>query len=231
MPEQQPTADQAAVLLQKAQAALNRGDVVDMLTALAASGFLDGLTRRLQTEWGSSLPPAVIDECIAQAVDAAWGAARKGQKVANIGGWLWKVARNLANNKWRDDYALRGDLDDAALAVDPDLDEPESHLRGQIEDAQRREAIRIARELLPRLGEGLVVDVMEVVVDAVEAELPDLPASAIGEAVGISAHTARTLVSRGFTRLRRLAEQEGYEIPTELPELNNDLDEQEYDDA
>ena len=231
MPEQPTTADEAAALLQKAQSALNRGDVVDMLTALAASGFLDGLTRRLQAEWGGSLPPADIDECIAQAVDAAWGAARKGQKVANIGGWLWKVARNLANDKWRDDYALRGNLDDAAHSVDPDLDEPQSHLRGQIEDARRREAIRIARELLPRLGEGLVVDVMEVVVDAVEAELPDLPASSIGEAVGISAHTARTLVPRGFTRLRRLAEQEGYEMPTELPELNNDLDEQEYDDA
>jgi len=42
MPEQHTTADEAAALLQKAQAALNRGDVVDMLTALAASGFLDG---------------------------------------------------------------------------------------------------------------------------------------------------------------------------------------------
>ena len=231
MPEQPTTADQAAALLQKAQAALNRGDVVDMLTALAASRFLDGLTRRLQADWSGSLPPADIDECIAQAVDAAWGAARKGQKVANIGAWLWKVARNLANDKWRDDFVLRGDLDDAALAVDPDLGEPESDVRGQIKDAQRREAIRIARELLPRVGEGLVVDVMEVVIDAIEAELPDLPAASIGEALGISAHTARTLVSRGFTRLRRLAEQEGYEMPTDPAELYNDPDEQEYNDA
>ncbi|MCY3820682.1 MAG: hypothetical protein OXH52_15190 [Gammaproteobacteria bacterium] len=227
MPEQHTTADEAAALLQKAQAALNRGDVVDMLTALAASGFLDGLTRRLQAEWGGSLPAADIDECIAQAVDAAWAAARRGRTVANIGAWLWKVARNIANDKWHDDYALRGNLDDTTLSVDSDLDEPERHVREQIQDAQRREAIRIARELLPRLGEGLVVDVMEVVVDAVEAGVPDLPAASIGEAVGISAHTARTLVSRGLTRLRRLAEREGYEMPTDLPEPNNDLDEQE----
>ncbi len=48
--------DRAAKLLHKAQQAINRGDVIEMLRALEESRYLDGLTRRLQQKWGRTLP-------------------------------------------------------------------------------------------------------------------------------------------------------------------------------
>ena len=80
--------------------------------------------------------------------------------------------------------------------------------------------IRIARELLPKVGEGQVRDVMELLIDAVEDGLPDLPPSDIAKALGIKENAARALLSRGTKRLRRLAEERGVEIPTDLDETD-----------
>ena len=52
-----------------------------------------------------------------------------------------------------------------------------------------------------------------------------LSASSIAEALGISNNAARTLLSRGLKRLSRLAEQEGVETLTDLPETDTDHDE------
>ena len=217
-----------AQLLEKAQQAVNRGDLVEMLDNLTASGYLDGLTRRLQKKWGDSLPWSEVDDCIAQAVAAACAAGN----IRNLGAWLWKVATNTANDKWQSYYARRETFDDATMAVGVEAGEtfPERADREELERVRRKEAIRIAREFLPRIGEGKVLDVMEIVIDAAENGLPDLPASSIAEAVGISDNAARTLVSRGLKRLHRLAEQEGVEMPTDRPETDTDHDKQEYDD-
>ena len=66
---------------------------------------------------------------------------------------------------------------------------------------------------------------MELVIDAAEDRLPDLPSSDIAEALGISKKAARALVSRGMTRLRRLAEQEGVATPVDLPETDKEEEE------
>lgn len=190
-----------------------------MLEALAASGFLDGLVRRLQRQW-SALPPNELDECIAQAVDAAFAAVSSGTTVRDLGAWLWKTAQNKAQDRWQSEYAVRSP-DASALdghtAPDPEH-EAERARRDQREDATRAEAIRIARELIPRIGDGQIVDVMELVIDAAAQRLPDLPAASIGESLGISEGAARKLVSRGLKRLRREAERAGVTMPTDIPE-------------
>lgn len=213
--------DDAVRLLQRAQAAVNGGEPLEMLKALTASGYLDGLRRRLQKQW-DALPSSEVDECIAQAVDAACAAVFQGRRIGTLGAWLWKASRNIADTKWRTDYSRRQDFDTAALPARPDPSETvrEAAERRALEEARRKEAIRVARKLLPRTGHGQVVTVMEVLIDAAENRLPDLPASAIAEHVGISENAARTLVSRGLKRLRRLAEQEGVGVPTDLPETD-----------
>ena len=105
MSEQDTKIEKAAQLWERAQHAVNRGDLVGMLDALTASGYLDGLTRRLQQKWGSSLPSPEVDDCIAQAVDAACAAVSEGRSIRKLGAWLWKAATNTANDKWRSDYA------------------------------------------------------------------------------------------------------------------------------
>lgn len=217
--------DDAARLMQRAQTAVNRGDPLDMLEALTTSGYLDGLRRRLQKQW-ETLPSTEVDECIAEAVDGACAAVFRGRRIGTLGAWLWKAARNIADDKWRSDYSRRQDFDTAALPTRPDPSETvrEAAARRALEEARRKEAVRVARELLPRIGHGQVVAVMEVLIDAAENELPDLPPSAIAEHVGISENAARTLVSRGLKRLRRLAEQEGVGLPMDLPDTDTDGD-------
>ena len=217
-----------AELLKKAQKAVSQGNPIGMLEALTESKFLDGLTRRLQKKWSDSLPPSEVDDSIAQAVDAACEAISKGRRIHNLGAWLWKAATNIANDKWQLDYAHRADFEDAMRQVGV---EPGEKLFNRedpdLEDTRRKEAIRIARKLLPQIGEGQVLDVMELVIDAAEDRLPDLPSSSIADALGISKNAARTLVSRGLRRLRRLAEQEGVEAPTELPDTDTDEENEE----
>ena len=223
----------AATLLKRAQDAVNRGDVLGMLEAVTASGYLDGLTRRLQKKWGGSLPWSVVDDCIAQSVDAACAAASKGRSIRNLGAWLWKSADKIAHDRWKFDYANRRSFRDDTVAtasggIETDREREE---REEREEVRHNKAIRMTRDLLPRIGDGQVRDVMELVIDAAEDRLPDLPASSIADALGISNSAARALVSRGLKRLSRLAAQEGVEAPTALPETDTDEDEEGYDDA
>ena len=81
---------------------------------------------------------------------------------------------------------------------------------------RRHEALRLAREMLPRIGTGQIVDVMELLIDAAEHGVPDLPAVSIAETLAISEAAARTLMSRGLARLRREAEKAGVQFPEEI---------------
>ena len=211
--------------MQRAQTAVNDGEPLKMLEALTASGYLDGLRRRLQKEW-DALPSSEVDECIAKAVDSACAAVSRGRRISSLGAWLWKAARNIAYNTWRSDYSRRQDFDTIALSARPEPSETvrEDAERRALEEARRKKAIRAARKLLPRIGHGQIVAVMEVLIDAVENELPDLPPSDIAEVVDISEDAARTLLSRGLKRLHRVAEEEGVEFPMDLPDTNMDGD-------
>ena len=227
MREEGMQVNNAATLLERAQEAANRGDVLAMLETLTASGYLDGLTRRLQKKWSGSLPWSVVDDCIAQSVDAACAAVSHGRSIRSLGAWLWKSADRIANDRWRLDHGRRARFGDDTVPADPagvEIDR-ERERRQELQEARHNRAVRIARELLPQVGDGQVRDVMELVIDAAEDRLPDLPASMIADALGISDSAARALASRGLKRLRRLAAQQGIEAPTELPETDTDAEE------
>lgn len=222
MSENETGMDCALKLLQAAQNAANSGNVVEMLDALSASHYLDGLTRRLKYKWKDSLPEFEIEDSIVQAVDAAWATGREGRTIRSIGAWLWKSADNISEKKRRTHYAGRVGFDHGSVSGVSDTDETEREReeREKLEDNRRMLGIRIARELLPKVGEGQVRDVMELLIDAVEDGLPDLPPSDIANALGIKKNAARALLSRGTKRLRRLAEERGVEIPTDLDETD-----------
>jgi DNA-directed RNA polymerase specialized sigma24 family protein len=215
----------AAALLEVAQAAAGQANPERMLEALAGSGFLDGLVRRLEHKWGAKLPRIEIDDCVANAVDSAYAAVRSGRSVQNLGAWLWKAANNMADDRWRSDYRLRhGSTEAVPDLADDAIPDVERRTRDDLAEHRRAEAIRWARQLLPRIGQGQIVAVMELVVDAVERGLPDMPAAAIAEAIGISADAARTLLSRGLERLKREAQRAGIEFPEDLGQIELDRD-------
>jgi hypothetical protein len=55
-----------------------------MLEALVASGFLDGVTHRLENEWRGRLPRTEIEESVAVAVDGAYDAVARGRAVHSL---------------------------------------------------------------------------------------------------------------------------------------------------
>lgn len=211
------SAETGRALLDVAQQAAAARDATGMIKALMASGYMDGIVRRLQQRW-PRLPRDDIDDCIAEAVDSAYVAVSGGQLVHQLAGWLWKVADRNAYDRWYKDHEGRrstANLPDES--TEAELDEAQRQGRDALADHRRCEAIRLARRLLPRIGEGQVVAVMELVIETVEAQLPDLSAETVAETLGISAPAARSLMSRGLDRLRRVARDEGVEFPDALP--------------
>ena len=206
-------------LLQTAANAASRGDPIAMIGALMDSGYIDGLVRRLQRNW-PDMPAEEADDCVAVAVESAYATILQGKIIRNLGGWLLKVSDNTAQDRWRKHYWGR-EWDVAAVErqAAPDKEYDGSREESEALDEYRRaEAVRLAREILPRIGEGQIIPVMELVIDAAEQGLPDLPASDIADALGISEGTARKLLSRGIQRLTREANNAGYELPNCLPE-------------
>ncbi len=230
-----PTVEDGISLLDIAQKAAVAKDVLGMVEALHASGYLDGLVRRIRAKW-SDLPREDVRDCVAEAVNSVYEAVTDGRRVGQLGAWLWKTADNLANDRWRDDYQGRRSVDNLPEQEDcQGLDDDERARLDTLADHRRSEAVRLARRLLPKVGQGQVVAVMEIVIDTVEAGLPDLSAEAVGETLGITTAAARALMSRGLERLRRAARDEGIEFPEQMsvenqsPERTLETTEEEAD--
>lgn len=219
------TPDDARSLLDDAKEAADRGDPFGMLEAIFESRFADGLLGRLQKKWGDRIPREDLRECVAEAIDEAYAAVQASKAVRDIGAWLWKVADNRAKSRWNEEYKNREEavqsFDD--LASDEGVTAREREGQRELEERRRSEALRVAKELLPQIGTGRIVDVMALVIEAAEGGVADLPARTVADTLGISEGAARTLVSRGLQRLRREAERAGVCMP-EITE-NEECDE------
>jgi len=207
-------------LLAAAQAAARIGDAPEMLRNLFTTPVADGLTRRLAARW-PRIPRSVVDTAIAAAIDTLFVEVQGGGRVRSVVSFLYKVAHRRIDDFHRANEVAEviSPPDDLAGII---AETPPASSDDEVE-AMRRTAISIARRLLPQLGQGKVIEVMSYVIDAVEAERYDLPNEEIGEALGITADAVRSLMSRGFQRLERLARAEG--LPTsDLAALGGELD-------
>ena len=218
-PPGEDPASRALALLVKAQAAAKAKDALGMVVALHASGFLAGLKRMIQRKW-SKLPAADVDDSVADAVESAYTTVSGGRRVGDLGAWLWKAADNVANDRWERDHAVVRELDDAAgatAAPETTADADERQRLDALAEHRRAEVIRLARQLLAAVGHGQVREVMELVIDAVEAGEPDLPPEVVADTLAISRDAARALMSRGLARLKAAARAQGLELPDEIP--------------
>lgn len=207
----------ATALLSKAQAAAAAKDALGMVEALYASGYLAGLKRMLQSKW-SKLPAADIDDSVAEAVEGAYVAVSMRRKVGNLGAWLWKAADNIANDRWNRDHVQMREIDDESdRAGEPEVHPDERRHADALAEHRRTEAVRLARQLLGAVGHGQVRDVMELVIEAVEAGEPDLSPEVVADTLGIGRDAARALMSRGLDRLKTAARAQGIELPEEIP--------------
>ena len=216
--------DSKEMLMEEAHRAAENHQPDRMLEALAISGFLDGLVRQLDKRW-DRMDRMDIEDCVARAVDEAYDAITKKRKISNLRAWLWKATYNKLNDLWRKQYSLRVTNDHTGIEglasnCESSETEEERQRRDEIAQNRRAEAIRLARSLLPKIGKGQVVSVMELMIDAVEHDVPDMSPADIGDTLGITADAARTLIGRGFKRLHRAARDAGITLPEDVTDAD-----------
>ena len=217
--------------LKRAAACAKAGDPVGMVTVLAEDHAMDGFHRQFSRRY-NRLPGTVIEEAIAKATDKAYAQIQAGKKITSLAAWLWKVIENELNDAWTREYKYNATYDESRHA-----EAVRSHSAGGPEEQEeidrgllRTEAIRVAREIIPTLGQTNLVKVMTVVIDAVEAGVEDLSHGAIGKALDLNPATVRVLVYRGFDRLTRAARTRGLHLNrARLKELFPGFDDDEDD--
>ena len=226
--DQPPPREQDEALAQAKQAA-SSGDPLGMIKALNDSAFLDGMKRTLVLQWSGQIPEDEVEECIAVAVDKAYAELWGGGRIRRLDAWLWKVAKNKIVDRWRKDYRHRDAEADVFEQPHPDPhpylrdDDPSYELDDRDRDELRATALKVAREILPTLGQENIVKVMTYVLDAIEADVMDLTSTDIGEALDLNPATVRKLIQRGFERMAKAARDRGYHLDTDqLPRFDAD---------
>lgn len=210
-PEVEPLSSQKEAL-QEAAAAAKNGKPVEMIEALFKSYLLDGLTLRFLRNW-SSFTHQDAEDVVAEAVGVLYQTVANGKPVGGITSFLKKVAHrkafDLHAKKSRTKTLPPGSSELDTIDLNPaNLDEPPPDAEEPEFEDKLRLGIAKARELLPRLGQDTIRQVMSYIFDAVEAGQQNISNEEIEEALGLSSTTVRQAKSRGFRRLKRLAQDE-----------------------
>lgn len=188
--------------------AARRGDAEGMLRGLFAGSLVDWLFWRVSKQY-ARMPSQDVEDCVAESIGDAYKALLSGSRIGALPGYLLKAASNKAVDMLRERRGESAvDMDSLANVRDPTVET----LREETRKKLRQEALAKARELLPQLGMDNIRKIMEVIFDAVEKEVTDLQDADIAEVVGLTGETVRRLKNRGFERLRRLANDKGYDL-------------------
>ena len=189
------------------------------LWRLFADRTVDGLRHKLTRHARRKFPSLsgateFAEDVVAEAFDSAVSVLSSGDRIRQPAAWLYKTVERIGARRLRDAEILRARGHEIASALSGDQYSPSVLVEL---DAQRTgqlaEALSHAHRLLPRIGQGQVLAVMKLFLEAIEADVCDYPPSAIAEALGISEAQARTLLHRGLNRLRREAERDGVTLP------------------
>ncbi|MBX9787504.1 MAG: hypothetical protein K2Y37_01185 [Pirellulales bacterium] len=213
-------------LLDRARLAAAAGDATGMLEALAASRFLDGLKRRLQVKAdrdggrssGTARGAGVdldVDQAVSEAIDAFYDQSSRGVAIRDVPSFLMKVATNKLTDifRVRQREGCSAEVDEIVDGHGSVLDELVGREHRQIDyDRRRMRAFQLVRDLLPRLGQVRVQQVMALILDAAQRNLADLPDAVVAETLGITRDAAKKARQRGFQRLQRIANDEGLGI-------------------
>jgi DNA-directed RNA polymerase specialized sigma24 family protein len=216
--------------LERAKEAATKKDVRTFLQGINDSRLLDGAKRTLEAKYEGALDHERIHEIISLATDKFYEAASGGRKIIFPAAYLWKTIRTTAYDIHKRaskniplEFIHKGDIIIEPLSGQDDVSE-ESRKR-------RQNGLRIARELLPKIGSDNVQNVMRYIIDAVEAGVEDISSKEIAEALGQSESSVRKWKQRGFERLERAAIEAGYRTEF-LREVSseNDINEQENEE-
>jgi DNA-directed RNA polymerase specialized sigma24 family protein len=210
-----PARDEQIAALERAKAAAAAGDATGMVEALYQSALLDGLVQNLDLRW-EALQREDAEDAVSEAVSSAFEAVRDGERVGGLAQYLWRIAdrgmmaRIAARRRERaltaEDLALERHAGDVGRL---DAIEPGRQVDAISPEERRSLAIRLARQLAPRLNQVNEERTVAVLIDAVEAEIPELTSTELGKLTGLKPDTAYRAVVRGLRKLSRIAAEEG----------------------
>lgn len=214
-PTETPTRSDKPVLqfLEEATRLAASGDAGGAVRAILESGYPNRLIAgRVLADRYSRVSREVRAEAVAEGIAALHEAVSKGTPVSRPAGYVLKVADVIcAKEQLRQEKQLTTDgLPDRDLlnARAPWADSEDAVVRAR----RRSAALRLARGLLPRLGQQRAQEVMAYLFDAVERGAVDVPSKEIAAALDMSDDVVRQSLSRGFSRLTRLAAAEGLDV-------------------
>lgn len=207
-PEKGPT----LVALERGAAEAAAGDAEAAVCTVVESGYPDRLvTGTLATRY-SRVPRDVRAEAVAEGVAALHQAVVARRPVPRPGGYVLKVADAICAGEQRrqEAQASADGLTDHELlgATAPWADTEDAEVRAR----RRTAAVRLARTLLPRLGQERGQQAMGYVLDAVERGEVHVPSQDVADALGLSDDVVRQSLSRGFRRLARLAAEQNLDV-------------------
>ncbi len=188
-----------------AQEAASLGDPVRLFEVLSKEYALDGVVRRLRSTW-PIIPVDEIDEIVADSIEALYYKVREGGLITNAVGFIWKTAYFKAQEYSRKHEKFEKmsveELDETTETVsDEDIDFEER-------EKLRKEAVKIARSLLPKLRSANVQNVLKYIIDAVEKGIDEVSNQDISDTLGLNVKTVKNCLHRGFDRLSRIAQEE-----------------------
>lgn len=210
------------------------GDADGAIRAVLGSGYPNRLVKgRVLAERYTRVSADVRGEAVAEGVASLHGAISKGTPVPRPGGYVLKVADHICAGEQRrqEQQASTDGLDDRDLldAQAPWADNEDAVVRAR----RRSAALRLARNMLPRLGQQRAQEVMGYLFDQIEAGAVDVPSQQIAHALGMSDDVVRQSLSRGFKRLTRLAAEEGLDVQAidllDDPDFDSDDQEVSYE--
>src|SRR5262245_40823253 len=113
-----PTRAAQQQALELAKQAARAGNPVAMVRHLHESGALDGVVVLVQREYYGALDEHHIDDCVADAVVAAYEAVHAGRPISGLVAYLVKSAKNMAADIVNsDEYRARAHVDIEAVSV------------------------------------------------------------------------------------------------------------------
>ena len=217
--------------LEKAAQLAAEGDAEGAIRTTLDSGYPNGLVNGRLADRYSRVSRDVRMEAVAEGIAALHDAITKGTPVPRPGGYLLKVADRICAQEQRlqEQQATTDGLSDHDLlhARAPWADSEDAVVRAR----RRTAALRLARSLLPRLGQQRAQEVMGYVFDSVEHGTVDIPSQEIAQALDMSDDVVRQSLSRGFRRLARLAAEEGLDVQASDLLDDPDFDSDENEDA
>lgn len=179
-----------------------RNDFWAAAERLLASPLLDSIPIRLASQF-SDLDRSGAEDVLADALDALIAHWQAGGRPDRPDAYLWKTCWNKAQDEVaRQLDTAQLDADRITSAVD-EAEEPQAS-----RDLLRREALRVAREALPRIAQERPRAALALILDAVEQGI-ELTNADLGERLGVTPANARKLRERGFKRLEQALTEMG----------------------